>query len=154
MLNWASFWRQLGGNFHRPGNPATVRVVRWPSTGDTADYRLRWPKLTPVSLISMAPCHLDAYHILGQSHLPASEAQQLSWPMPSWPTPYQYVICVQLLGAAINQSRADLKLTLATPQLRDRCISIQSHTPTLPHSSDRSKHCISLRFEFSQRFLH
>jgi len=38
---------------HRPGNPATDGVVRWPSAGDTAGYRLRRPKLTPVSLISM-----------------------------------------------------------------------------------------------------
>jgi len=56
MLNWASFWRQLGGNFHtdyRPGNPATVRVVRWPSAVDTAGYRLRPPTFTPVSLISI-----------------------------------------------------------------------------------------------------
>ena len=37
---------------HRPGNPATVGVVRWPSAGDTAGYRLRRPKFTPVSLIS------------------------------------------------------------------------------------------------------
>ena len=28
-----------------------VGVVRWPSAGDTAGYRLRRPKLTPVSLI-------------------------------------------------------------------------------------------------------
>jgi len=47
MLNWASFWRQLGGNFH------TVGVARWPSTGDTRGYRLCRPKLTPVNLISM-----------------------------------------------------------------------------------------------------
>jgi len=33
---------------HRPGNPATVGVVRWPSAGDTAGYRPRRPKLTPV----------------------------------------------------------------------------------------------------------
>ena len=38
---------------HRPGNPAKVGVVWWPFTGDTAGYRLRRPKLTPVSLISM-----------------------------------------------------------------------------------------------------
>ena len=25
MLNWVSFWRQLGGNFHTPGNPAVAR---------------------------------------------------------------------------------------------------------------------------------
>jgi len=43
----------VGGKFsHRPGNPATVGVVRWPSAGDTAGYRLGRPKLTPVSLIS------------------------------------------------------------------------------------------------------
>jgi len=40
---------------HRPGNAATVGVVRWPSPGDTAGYRLRRPKLTPVPLISMVP---------------------------------------------------------------------------------------------------
>jgi len=28
-----------------------VGVVRWPSAGDTAGYRLRRPELTPVSLI-------------------------------------------------------------------------------------------------------
>jgi len=38
---------------HRPGNSATVGVVRWPSVGDTAGYRLCRPKLTPVSLVSM-----------------------------------------------------------------------------------------------------
>ena len=43
---------------HRPGNPATVGVVRWPSAVDTVGYRLRWPKLTPVSLISMVSCFL------------------------------------------------------------------------------------------------
>jgi len=42
---------------HRPGNPATVGVVRWPSADDTAGYRLRRPKLTPVSLISMSTPH-------------------------------------------------------------------------------------------------
>ena len=49
------FWGQLIGRkfSHRPGNPATVGVVRWPSAGDTAGYRLCWPKITPVSLISM-----------------------------------------------------------------------------------------------------
>ena len=35
----------------------TVGVVRWPSAGDTAGYRLRRPKLTPVSLILMAAGH-------------------------------------------------------------------------------------------------
>jgi len=35
---------------HRSGNPATVGVVRWPSAGDTAGYRLRRSKLTPVSV--------------------------------------------------------------------------------------------------------
>ena len=39
---------------HRPGNPATVGVVRRPLVGDTAGYTLRRPKPTPVSLISMA----------------------------------------------------------------------------------------------------
>ena len=38
---------------HRPGNSITVGVVRWPSAGDTAGYRLRRPKLTPFTLISM-----------------------------------------------------------------------------------------------------
>jgi len=42
---------------HRPGNHATVGVVRWPSAGDTAGYGLRRPKLTPVSLISMVLPH-------------------------------------------------------------------------------------------------
>ena len=54
MLNWASFWEAVGRRFsHRPGNPDAVGVVRWPSAGDAAGYRLCWPKLTPVSLISM-----------------------------------------------------------------------------------------------------
>ena len=40
MLN-----RAVGRNFsHRPGNHATVGVVRWPSVGDTAGYTLRRPK--------------------------------------------------------------------------------------------------------------
>ena len=52
---------------HRPGNRATVGVVRWPSAGDTAGYRLRWRKLTPVDLISMValsfPMHIVLYFI-------------------------------------------------------------------------------------------
>jgi len=44
---------------HRPGNPARVEVVRWPSAGDTAGCRLRQPKLTPVSLISMVPAYRE-----------------------------------------------------------------------------------------------
>jgi len=47
---------------HRPGNPTTVGVVRWPSAGDTAGYRLRRPKLTPVSLISI-DSHRISLHI-------------------------------------------------------------------------------------------
>jgi len=38
---------------HNRGNPATVGIVRWPSAGDSAGYRLRRPSLTAVSLISM-----------------------------------------------------------------------------------------------------
>jgi len=39
---------------HIAGNPvATAGVVRWPSVGDTAGYRLRHPKLTSVSLFLM-----------------------------------------------------------------------------------------------------
>jgi len=41
------------GRKYSHSNPATVGVVRWPSASDTAGYRLRRPKLTPVSLISM-----------------------------------------------------------------------------------------------------
>jgi len=50
-LNWASFWRHLGGTFHTdlPGKPATVGVVRCPSAGETAGHRLHRSKLTPVS---------------------------------------------------------------------------------------------------------
>jgi len=33
-------WKSLGKNFHRPGNPATVGVVRWPAAGDTAGSSL------------------------------------------------------------------------------------------------------------------
>jgi len=52
------FLEAVGRTFsHIPGNPATVGVVRWPSAGDTAGYRLRRPKLTPVSLISMSTPH-------------------------------------------------------------------------------------------------
>ena len=43
----------MGGNFHR--DLATLPqfgVIRWPSDGDTAGYRLRRPNLSPVSLIS------------------------------------------------------------------------------------------------------
>ena len=50
MLNW---WRKFS---HKPGNRATVGVVRRPSAGDTAGYRLRRPKLTPVSLMSVTGC--------------------------------------------------------------------------------------------------
>jgi len=59
-LNWASFWRQLGGNFHTVlATLPQLGVVRWPS----ARYRLRQPKLTPVSLISMASTHLQRNRI-------------------------------------------------------------------------------------------
>ena len=35
-------WKSLGRKFsHRPGNPATVGVVRWPAAGDTAGSSLR-----------------------------------------------------------------------------------------------------------------
>ena len=45
----------MEGNFHTDlaTLPHEVGVVRWPSAGDTVGYRLRRPKLTPVSLISM-----------------------------------------------------------------------------------------------------
>jgi len=42
---------------HRPGNPARVGVVRWPSAGDTAGYGPRRPKLTRVFLISMGKAY-------------------------------------------------------------------------------------------------
>jgi len=42
---------------HRLGNPATVRVVRWPSASEAVVYRLCRPKLTQVSLISMGTTH-------------------------------------------------------------------------------------------------
>jgi len=45
----------------RPGNPATVGVVRWPLAGDTAGYRLRRAKLTPVYLISISLPRKPAY---------------------------------------------------------------------------------------------
>jgi len=36
------FWRSFGRKFsHRPDNPATVGVVRWPAAGDTAGSSLR-----------------------------------------------------------------------------------------------------------------
>jgi len=41
MLNWASFGRQLGGNFHT--DLATLPQLEWPSVGDTAGYRIRRP---------------------------------------------------------------------------------------------------------------
>jgi len=41
---------------HRSGNPATVGAVRWPSAGDTAGYRVRLLKLTPVHSILMVVC--------------------------------------------------------------------------------------------------
>jgi len=43
-----------------PGNPATVGAVTWPLAGDIAGYRLRRPKLIPVSLISMVIARLDS----------------------------------------------------------------------------------------------
>jgi len=52
MLTWASFWRQLGGNFHT--DPATLPRSSSKMAGYTVGYRLRRPKLTSVSLISMA----------------------------------------------------------------------------------------------------
>ena len=51
---WANFLEAVGRKFsHRPGNPSTVGVVGWPFAGDTAGYRRRRLKLTPVYLISM-----------------------------------------------------------------------------------------------------
>ena len=51
-LSWLS--EAVGWKFsHRPGNPATIGVVRCLSAGDTVGCRLCWPKLTPVDLISM-----------------------------------------------------------------------------------------------------
>ena len=43
----------VGVKFSYSNLEPTVGVVRWSSVGDTAGYRLRRPKLTPVSLISM-----------------------------------------------------------------------------------------------------
>ena len=54
LSGYVKFGLAFGQKFsHTPGNPATAGVGRWSSAGDTADYRLRRPKLTPVSLISM-----------------------------------------------------------------------------------------------------
>jgi len=51
LLNWASCWRQLGGNFHTDlANWSSKMAVR---AGDTAATLLSRPKLTPVSLISI-----------------------------------------------------------------------------------------------------
>jgi len=75
------FWGQLGGYFHTDlathsafvalanlryinalnnnnnnNNPATVGAVRWPSAGDTAGYRVRRLKLTPVHSILVVVC--------------------------------------------------------------------------------------------------
>ena len=39
MLNWANIGGAVGRKFsHRPGNPVTVGVGRWPSAGDTVGY--------------------------------------------------------------------------------------------------------------------
>ena len=40
MLDWASCWRQLGGNFRTDlvTLPQSGVVRRWPSAGDTAGY--------------------------------------------------------------------------------------------------------------------
>ena len=65
MRSWAYFFC-VGRKFsHRFGNPATVGVVRWPSAGHTAGYRLRRPKLTPVYLLSTPLAHSANYIILG-----------------------------------------------------------------------------------------
>ena len=65
MLNWASFLEAVGWKFsHRPGNPATVGVVRWPSAGHTVGYGLRRAKLIPVYLLSTPLAHSANYIIL------------------------------------------------------------------------------------------
>ena len=38
---------------HRPGNPATVGVARWPAAGDTAGYNLLQPTLTHSSFFNL-----------------------------------------------------------------------------------------------------
>ena len=79
MLNW----RQLGWNFHTdPGNPATVGVARWPSSGDTAGYRLRSPKLTPVSLISMVVIHRGGRNGRGANGTHATVSRPCCHPPP------------------------------------------------------------------------
>ena len=55
-----SNWRKFS---HRPGQPATVGVVRCPLVGDTAGYRLHRPKLTPFSSISMVFIRTDALSV-------------------------------------------------------------------------------------------
>jgi len=78
LLPWQRYWasspvwtqrvyqtQAVGRKFlHKPGNPATVGVVRWPSAGDTAGYCLRRPNLTPVSVISMKHTVVADTHVL------------------------------------------------------------------------------------------
>jgi len=62
MLNWASFWRQLCRNFHT--DLATLPQLQY-EDGSPLETSwaigLRWPKLTPVSLISMVAHKTDKY---------------------------------------------------------------------------------------------
>jgi len=53
----------IGGNFHTDLASLPVGVVRWPLVGDTAGYRLRRPKLTPFSSISMVFIGTDALSV-------------------------------------------------------------------------------------------
>jgi len=45
------------------GHPVTVGVIRWPSAGDTAGYKVCRPKLTPVSWISIAGLHFSQHDV-------------------------------------------------------------------------------------------
>jgi len=62
MLNWVSSCSP-GGTcaeiFPQTWQPSTLGAVIWPSADDAVGYRLRPPKLTPVSLISMVEAQCD-----------------------------------------------------------------------------------------------
>jgi len=57
MLNRASFWGQLGRNFH-------IDLATLPQLGDTAGYRLCRSKLTTVSLISMTGVRIICHFMI------------------------------------------------------------------------------------------
>ena len=55
-------WEVVGRKFsHRPGNPATVGVVRWPAAGDTAGSSLRRLSSLQYGIYNLLGTHADVW---------------------------------------------------------------------------------------------